>query len=97
MEQARRIEELQELVLKLREEGRALQGDGFGDIGHAKSAYKKVCKAIEDDLLPVLKRLVKNKETEVEVVTGNPECCGQGAENLPHCCCRTILQQLNRH
>lgn len=95
MEQER-IEELLALAQRLREEGRALQGDGFGDIGHAKSAYKKVCKAIEDDLVPVLKRLAENKESNPvsEQQQLNPDCWGQGADNLPHCTCRLVF--LNR-
>ena len=102
MEQQRGLSEFEMFIQQLREEGRALQGDGFGYIGNLKAAYKKACKALDE-----LNDMIKNRPVEepcgcppqlpCEVCAApqqqnqNPDCLGQGADNLPHCRCRIVF------
>jgi hypothetical protein len=40
--------EIAELIVKLRADGKALDGDGFGYIGSLKGVYKKVVRNLEE-------------------------------------------------
>jgi hypothetical protein len=84
--------EIRGLVDRLRSEGRALEGDGFGRVGYLKSGYKKVAKQLEEfALLLEMPEPEEVKERKGERLA-NPDCYGEYGENVPDCQCRKIFE-----
>lgn len=81
--------DIENFITQLRVTAAALKGDGFGHIGHLKSAYKKICRQLEE-FLEILK-----KAPPVENRVMNPNCFGAGTEdnvNVPNCECKKIFE-----
>lgn len=85
-------EDIGDLIVRLRAEGRALEGDGFSHVGNVKGAVKRVCVQLES--LQVL--LATPPPAEEQTAKGeqyaNPGCYGQYADNVPTCECRVVFE-----
>lgn len=79
---------------RLRAEGRALEGDGFGHTGYLKSGYKKVAKQLEEFALLLEMRVPEPDGEAAPYVELNPDCCGPAGQNLPNCECRVICEKV---
>jgi hypothetical protein len=84
-------EEIGDLIVRLRAEGKALEGDGFSHVGNVKGAVKRACVQLES-----LQLLLANPPTEekAKVVESapNPNCYGTNEHNIPTCECRRIFE-----
>lgn len=82
---------------RLREYGKAIEGDGFGKIGDLKAAIKRTCVRLEEvaeliDVCEAQAAAVAPKEHHVS----NPDCLGAGSDNTPGCTCRRVFDSIKR-
>ena len=86
--------ELADFIVRLRADGRALQGDGFGYIGKLKSTYKKTCKQMEElaEMIDAAPKEILDtaSATAVDLEIGNLDC------NLPDCQCRKVFDSIKK-
>lgn len=83
-------EEIGDLIVRLRAEGKALEGDGFSHVGNVKGAVKRACQQLE-----TLQLLLENTPTEEKSKVeerANPACYGTNEHNIPTCECRRIFE-----
>lgn len=88
-------EEIGDLIVRLRAEGKALEGDGFSHVGNVKGAVKRVCVQLESLqlLLASPPAEEKAKETKGEQYA-NPACYGEYGQNVPGCECKRVFESL---
>ena len=83
-------EEIGDLIVRLRAEGKALEGDGFSHVGNVKGAVKRACVQLE-----ALQILLENAPAEEKAKVeerANPACYGINDHNVPHCECKRIFE-----
>ena len=81
---------IEDFVAQLRADGKALEGDGFGNVGHLKGAYKRVCRQLEEFVEQVKKAPIPEERV---VMDRNPDCFG-ATDNVVGCECRKIFESL---
>lgn len=84
--------DIRALADRLRAEGRALSGDGFGHVGYLKSAYKKASKQLEEFAAAL--EVIPPEGEELEITNCNLKCMGVGIDNVPGCDCREIFEKV---
>jgi hypothetical protein len=82
---------------RLREYGKAIEGDGFGKIGDLKAAIKRTCVRLEEvaELIDLCEAAA-GKNPVIREEQRNPDCLGLGEHNLPGCDCRKVFDSINR-
>jgi hypothetical protein len=86
-------EEIGDLIVRLRAEGKALEGDGFSHVGNVKGAVKRACVQLESLQLllanPPAEEKAKGEKGEQYA---NPACYGEYGFNVPGCECRRVFE-----
>lgn len=86
--------EIADIIVRLRADGKALEGDGFGHVGHLKGAYKKVVRHLEEFLEILDSKPLPEVKIEVRQDQPSPDCFGENEHNVPGCECRRIFEQV---
>jgi hypothetical protein len=85
-------EEIGDLIVRLRAEGKALEGDGFSHVGNVKGAVKRACVQLEA-LQLLLENTPAEEKTKAKVEDRpNPACYGTNEHNIPTCECKRIFE-----
>jgi len=85
-------EEIGDLIVRLRAEGKALEGDGFSHVGNVKGAVKRACVQLETLQLLLANPPIEEKAKELGVQYANPNCYGTYDQNVSGCECRRIFE-----